>query len=596
MCLPGRRSQSGSRATRLAHIAWLVAMPALAVGCGTTEPAAPKPTTGTIAGTVTSSVGGAITGATVTVTPANGVALPSVTTTSAGAYTVLSVPVGSGRGAVVVTGVPSTCTSATSHYTGLTIGGTVTANVTVTCIPPPTAVASCGTIGAAGTYALTTNLQNAVDSVACITIAASNVVLQCAGDTITTAGAGIFVVGVENVTITNCVIVGTGNGIPALDIASTQGATISGSSVSVVSPGAIGIFMDGATNTTITNDTLLVNTQLFYSAFVLNSQQIAFTSNHITSYGPGNTHAGDAYIQDSSSGVTIANNVIADTGNGAGDIILEFGTNNTVRQNTIDGAWKGNLATWSLQGTDDGIVLQFESGDTIQDNTITNVFDAGFETVGLITNTVIAGNSFTNAGFTGIGGYHGTSWVGNTVLGNTVSLSPSLAYFFYGDNSTAYDGDSVTTIDFEGNTFSGNTFQNPSSLPPAQIGRRVASMVIDFAGLNEGGAPLPLPLAASNDTIAANQLPASIAGFFLFPPTAFFDGGGNTCNPSDPGTGASCSGVLAGLAPGSPLSRKPAPASLPPFPHLPPRPHHPKVLKRSPSRARQHAGTGGTRA
>jgi parallel beta-helix repeat protein len=534
---------------------------------------------------VTSSAGGAITGATVTVTPANGTALQSVTTTGAGAYTVSAVPVGAGAGTIAVTSVPSACTPATGHYTGLTSGGTVTANVTVTCTPAAVAITSCGTIVTPGTYALATNLRNAVDSVACITIDANNVVLQCGGDTITTAGAGIFILRSQGVTVTGCVVTGTGNGIPGVDIFDTQGATISGSSVTVVSPGAIGIFLDDATNTTVTNDTLLVNTQQFYSVFVDHSQQIAFTNNQITSYGPGNTHAGDAYIQDSSSNVTIADNVIADTGNGAGDIILEFGTNNTIKQNTIDGAWKGDLATWSMQGTDDGIVLEFESGDTIQDNTITNVFDAGFETVGMITNTVIAGNSFTNAGFTGIGSYHGTSWVGNTVVANTVSQSPSLAYFFYGDNATAYDGDSFTAIDFEGNAFSGNTFRNPSSLPPAQTGRHVASMVMNFAGLNEGGAALPLPLTASNDTIAENRLPTTIAGFALFPAAAFVDGGGNTCNPSNPGTGASCSGVYAGLRPGSALGRGPAPASVPPFPHHPPRPRHPKSLKRRLSRA-----------
>lgn len=583
MSLPGRSSRSVPRPARLTRIAWLVAASTLAVGCGGAGSAGPKmtaPTPGTVAGTVTSSVGGAITGATVTVTPTNGTALPSVTTTSAGVYTVSSVPVGTGAGTVAVTGVPSACTPATGHYTGLTSGGTVTTNITVTCKPPATAITSCGTIEASGTYALTANLHNAVDSVACITIDASNVVLQCGGDTITTAGTGIFVLAAQNVTITNCVITGTGSGIPGIDISATQGATISGSSMTVVSPGAIGIFVDNATNISVTNDTLLVDTQLFYSIFVYRSTQIAFTNNHITSYGPGNAHGGDAYIQDSSSNVTIANNAIADTGNGAGDIIVEFGGNNTIRQNKIDGGWKGNLATWSMQGTDDGIVLEFESGDTIQDNTITNVFDAGFETVGLITNSVIAGNSFTNAGFTGIGSYHGTSWVGNAVLGNTVSQSPSLAYFFYGDNSTAYDGDSVTAIDFEGNAFSSNTFQNPTSLPAVQIGRQIASMVMDFSGLNEGGAALPLPLTASDDTIAENQLPTSIAGFFLSPASAFFDGGGNTCNPSNPGTGASCSGVFAGLKAGSPLARGHAAPSPLPFPHHPPRPHHPKVLTR----------------
>ena len=224
-------------------------------------------------------------------------------------------------------------------------------------------------------------------------------------------------------------------------------------------------------------------------------------------------------------------------------------------------------------------MLDFENGDTIQNNTITNVFNAGFETVGLITNSVISGNSFTNAGFTGIGSYHGTSWSGNMVVGNTVSQSPSLTYFFYGDNSTSYDGDSVAAIAFASNAFTGNIFQNPTSLPPAQSGRNVALMVMDFGGLNEGSSPLPLPLTASNDTVAENQLPTTIAGFFLAPAPAFVDGGGNTCNPSDPGTGAACSAAFVAPRLISPLrSGKAMPAS-PPMPRHPPRPSRPKVLR-----------------
>ncbi len=580
MWLPGRCAQTVCLRARSTPLAWLVATTALAAGCSSSKPAAPTASLGTVAGTVTSSIGGTITGATVTVTPTNGSALPSVTTNSLGAYSVPSVPVGAGTGVVAVTAVPSTCNPAAGQYTGLASGGTVAANVTVTCKPSGTAVTSCGTITAPGSYALTANLVNAVESVACITITANNVALQCAGDTITTSGTGIYVLDAQNVTITNCVIAGTGNGVPAIDIIGAQGVTLSGSSVSVVSPGAIGIFVGDASNVTVTNDTLLVNTQQFYATFVYRSQQIVFTTNQITSYGPGTSHAGDAYIQDSSSDVMIANNVIADTGNGAGDIIMEFGANNVIRGNRIDGGWKGNLATWSMQGTDDGIVLDFENGDTIQNNTIANVFDAGFETVGLITNSVISGNSFTNAGFTGIGSYHGTSWSGNMVAGNTVSQSPSLTYFFYGDNSTSYDGDSVTAIDFASNAFTGNIFQNPTSLPPAQSGRNVASMVMDFAGLNEGGSPLPLPLTASNDTVAENQLPTAIAGFFLAPGPAFVDGGGNTCNPSDPGTGAACSAAFVAPRLISPLRSGKAMPAPPPFPHHPPRPHHAKMLPR----------------
>ena len=144
MWLPGRCAQTVWLRARSTLLAWLVAMTALAAGCSSSKPAAPTASLGTVAGTVTSSIGGTITGATVTVTPTNGSALPRVTTNSLGAYSVASVPVGAGTGTVAVTAVPSTCNPAAGPYTGLTSGGTVAANVTVTCKPSGTAVTSCG--------------------------------------------------------------------------------------------------------------------------------------------------------------------------------------------------------------------------------------------------------------------------------------------------------------------------------------------------------------------------------------------------------------------------------------------------------------------
>ena len=92
--------------------------------------------TGTVAGTVTSSLGGGIAGVTVTVTPTGGAA-STFTTPSTGGYT-LTVPVGAGTGAIALSNLPTNCTApAPASYSGLTSGGTVTQNFTVTCTPPP---------------------------------------------------------------------------------------------------------------------------------------------------------------------------------------------------------------------------------------------------------------------------------------------------------------------------------------------------------------------------------------------------------------------------------------------------------------------------
>jgi hypothetical protein len=97
--------------------------------------------TGTIAGTITSSLTSAgLAGVSVIVTPAGGSALAAVTTSAAGAYTRNAVALGTptGTGAVTLSGLPAGCTDpGSTPYTGLTNGGTVNVNVTVTCVAPP---------------------------------------------------------------------------------------------------------------------------------------------------------------------------------------------------------------------------------------------------------------------------------------------------------------------------------------------------------------------------------------------------------------------------------------------------------------------------
>ncbi len=94
------------------------------------------PLTGSITGSITSSLGGGIPGALVTVTPTGGTALAAVQSSSAGAYTVSSVSVGDGTGAVAVSSLPPNCTTPSpTLYSGLTFRGGVTVNITVTCTP-----------------------------------------------------------------------------------------------------------------------------------------------------------------------------------------------------------------------------------------------------------------------------------------------------------------------------------------------------------------------------------------------------------------------------------------------------------------------------
>ncbi|MFN0179474.1 MAG: hypothetical protein ACKVZ0_11805 [Gemmatimonadales bacterium] len=112
--------------------------------------------TGTVSGTVSSSLGGGISGATVTVTPGG-----SATTSGSGAYSVGNVPVGSGT--VAVSGLPTNCTAPASQaYSISTAGQVVTVNFTATCTPAaPNQLTGAWTIsGSTATLELRVNVTS----------------------------------------------------------------------------------------------------------------------------------------------------------------------------------------------------------------------------------------------------------------------------------------------------------------------------------------------------------------------------------------------------------------------------------------------------
>jgi hypothetical protein len=90
--------------------------------------------TGTISGTVSSSLGGGIPGVSVTVTPTGAAALPAATTAAAGTYSVTNVPTVPNAGNITLGNLPAGCTNPGPRpYTGLTTAG-LTVNITVTCV------------------------------------------------------------------------------------------------------------------------------------------------------------------------------------------------------------------------------------------------------------------------------------------------------------------------------------------------------------------------------------------------------------------------------------------------------------------------------
>lgn len=104
--------------------------------------------TGTVGGTVTSSLGGALANVTATVTPTGIAAQPGVLTSAAGVYSRSGVPIGAaGAGSIALSNLPSNCTNPGAQpYSGLTDGGSITVNITVSCTAPPAGYAYSYTI------------------------------------------------------------------------------------------------------------------------------------------------------------------------------------------------------------------------------------------------------------------------------------------------------------------------------------------------------------------------------------------------------------------------------------------------------------------
>src|SRR5579871_4382988 len=420
--------------------------------------------------------------------------------TSAASWLAAPTSVATVSNAGLATGVSTGSATITANYQGKSSSlGVSVSNTTL--------VASCQSIQNSGSYSLSGNIS--ASSGTCMTITATNVTLDCGNRTISSASStALQISNAQGVTVKDCTIVSGANGVAALDIAKSQNVSVANPTVNSSASGAIGVFIDSSTNVTIDSGTIMVTTQQFYALYIQASSGIQFTNNQVTSNG-------DGYIQMNSTGCTVSANTFGVSGGAmiGGPVTLIGGSRNSVTQNLMDGAWDGNLSTWGQQGADDGVVVGQEDNDTIQGNRVSNVFDAGIELIALVTNTTISDNRIANAGFTGVGAYHGTSWIGNTTRNNTVSNSPSLAYIFFGDNATS-PFNPVTTASFQNNTIGGNTFSSPSALPPSQSSRHIDSIVVDFSSVNENGGAMPVPVSASGNSIANNSLATIIEAAF----------------------------------------------------------------------------------
>ncbi|HEY6357964.1 MAG TPA: right-handed parallel beta-helix repeat-containing protein, partial [Vicinamibacterales bacterium] len=191
-------------------------------------------------------------------------------------------------------------------------------------------------------------------------------------------------------------------------------------------------------------------------------------------------------------------------------ISVSEGHDNQVTGNTLNGQYDGS---GQAVGSDDGILLVDEANDTVNNNIINNVYDAGIEGANNVTNTVMTNNTITNAAAAGIASYYCTSWVNDTVSGNTVSVSAAAMWVLYITSATLC-GTTEAPANFTGNQITANQFQSPHQPTGNSTGLNI--------NLNQ------YPAAVSNNLVQGNILGTAI-GMNLEPIAGFIDGGGNVC-------------------------------------------------------------------
>jgi hypothetical protein len=214
--------------------------------------------------------------------------------------------------------------------------------------------------------------------------------------------------------------------------------------------------------------------------------------------------------------VAVVQDTVATSQNGtAASIWFSGGGNNRVINSTLTGGYDGGE---DESGTDDGVVIQNETNDTIQGNTISQMFDMGVEGAGAVGNTLIADNTFTANGITGVGALYCTSWTNDVVRDNIVTQTPTLAFFGY--QTGAFCGATQLPGMLVNNQFVGNVFSTPAQ------GGFTGPFVRARMDVN-GPATVMGNLLQGND-FGPNDGPS------LTPLSGFIDGGGNICGPLNP--------------------------------------------------------------
>jgi Right handed beta helix region/Bacterial Ig-like domain (group 2) len=404
--------------------------------------------------------------------------------------TVLSVGLTSQLVATYSTGLPGTAVTAPVSWQSATPSvAAVTAAGLVTAIGVGTATVTATAAGAAGSVTIKVEAPGTGTTVltACGQLSPGSYTLS--GDLPPTNGACLLVSNVSGVQL-DC----RGHMASTLLIDNASAVTISNCSV----PTAVSVI--AATTVTVTNCSF---------AGLVASNVVSLTATNSVFSAPAFT------VQVvNGTNVVLSHDTVTSAG-GGGAVTLRNGVNNQVTHTSIVGGYDGSP---SPVGTDDGILLQGETGDVIQNNTISNVYDMGIEGVGIVQNVTLANNAFSNMGVAGMGSYWCTSWSGDVLRGNTVSMAPWLVLVLYEAGSNC--GSTTPSALFTGNQFIANVFRNPA---PGWSGS-----VMPVARLS-----IVMPGQVSGNLLQGNDFGAN-DGPNLSPLGGFADGGGNICGPLNP--------------------------------------------------------------
>jgi len=275
----------------------------------------------------------------------------------------------------------------------------------------------------------TTMDQNVTSTGTCFTIGAANIVLDCAGYTITykTGGAASKYgidnsAGHDNVNITNCNIV-AGNA--------------SGSD-------GHGIYFSGVTNSLINNNNITANGSSSNNGiYFSSSSNNNISSNILTTKGSGNNNEG-IYIS-SSSNNTLSNNNITTNGssNNNGIYLLSSSNSNNITSNTI-----------ITNGVGNNYGIRISSCYT--NNILSNILNPGGSSstnAGIFidsssTNTLISNNISTSGTATDYGFFISSDSDNNTITNNTINTSGSTtshAFFLSLSGSSIPENNNITS-------------------------------------------------------------------------------------------------------------------------------------------------------